>query len=382
MLIVAHGGAAAGTQRYHGRGGDGPPALRIDSCPARPVLRLIFRLISWTIRVEERRMSQTPPPPAQPPAETSPAGAVAACWGDTAEARRRAPLQGWLDSPLVLREYVHPRLYGRAEGNWLAGISRRLGIPAAGHWLSLGCGGAGAEIGAARDGLFASMVALDVAGRAVEAAERAAAAAGISSIEFGVADLNRPTLPAATYDVVMMSMALHHVAALEALFAAVRTTLKPRGIFLVNEFVGPRQLQFTDLQLAIVRDLLAALPERLRIDSATGQVKSEYVRLPVEHWNLWDPSEAVRSDEIVPLLHRHFEVVLQIDYGGTLLNPLLEHIVHNFDPRNEADVALIRMLARFEELAIRHGVVGNDFAVMAMRVPAAPVRRRWAWRRG
>jgi ubiquinone/menaquinone biosynthesis C-methylase UbiE len=324
-------------------------------------------------------MSQTPPP--QEPGNGSPSSAVAACWGDTAEARRRAPLQGWLDSPLVLREYVHPRLYGRAEGNWLAGVAQRLGIAAAGHWLSLGCGGAGAEIRAARDGLFASMVALDVADRAVESARSAAAAAGIGSIEFGVADLNRLTLPAATYDVVMMSMALHHVAALESLFAAVRTTLRPGGIFLVNEFVGPRQLQFTDQQLAIVRDLLGVLPERLRMDSATGQLKTEYVRLPVEHWNYWDPSEAVRSDEIVPLLHRHFHVVLQIDYGGTLLNPLLEHIVHNFDPGNEADVALIRMLARFEALAIRHGVVANDFTVMAMRVPAVPARRRWRWRR-
>ncbi len=295
--------------------------------------------------------------------------AVAEIWGDTAAARAKAPLQGWLDSHLVHREVVNPRLFGESPGGWVGGAVARLAIPATGHWLSLGCGAASGEIIAARDGRFASMRALDVADRAIEEAQRQAAARGVTNIEFGVADFNRLTLPRAAYDVIMMAMSLHHVAALEGLLDAVRTALRPGGYFLINEYVGPRQLQFSDLQLGLVRDLLAALPARLRMDSSTGRVKSEYVRLPVEHWNRWDPSEAVRSNEIVPLLHRNFEVVLQLDYGGTLLNPLLEHIVHNFDPADETAVALVRMLGRFEDLAIRQGLLGNDFTVMAMRPP-------------
>jgi len=307
--------------------------------------------------------------------------AVSEIWGDTAVARAQAPFQGWLDSPMVLRECVHPRLHGNPDDSWLLGLVKRLGIPGTGHWLSLGCGSAGTEIHAARSGMFTSMQAFDVAGRAIEEARRAAAAQGVGTIEFGVLDFNRLELPAATFDVALMCMSLHHVAELEGVLAGIRTALKPGGYFLINEFVGPRQFQFPDRQLAVVRDLLAALPERLRMDSATGRLKSEYVRLPLAHWNLWDPSEAVRSDEIVPLLHRYFEVVLQLDYGGTVLNLLLEHIIHNFDYGNPADVELFRLLARTEELLIRYGVLANDFTVMAMRKRTWKSRLRRSLRR-
>jgi ubiquinone/menaquinone biosynthesis C-methylase UbiE len=295
--------------------------------------------------------------------------AVAEIWGETAIARTRAPVQGWLDSSLVLRECVHPRLHGNPDAHWLKGLVERLDIPGTGHWLSLGCGSGGAEIYAARQGIFGSMLALDLAERAIEEARKAAAAQEVANIEFGLVDFNRIALAPAAFDVVMMSMALHHVAAIEKVLRAVRASLKPGGYFLINEFIGPRRFQFPDVQLEVVRDLLAALPERLRMDSTTGRLKAEYVRLPIAHWLRWDPSEAVRSDEIVPLLHRYFDVALYLPYGGTVLNLLLEHIVHNFDPGKPGDVELFRLLARTEDLLIRHGVLGNDFAVMAMRKP-------------
>jgi|SRR6202521_3920393 len=313
-------------------------------------------------------------------AEAAAAGAVAEIWGDTAVTRAGAIVhQGWLDSSLVLRECVNPRLHGDPGMNWLVGLVKRLGIPLTGHWLSLGCGSAGTELYAARQGLFESMLALDLAERAIEEARRAAAAEGITKIEFGVVDFNRIAPPPATFDVVLMCMSLHHVAALEKVLRAIRRALKPGGYLLINEFVGPRQFQFPDVQLAVVRELLAALPERLRMDSVTGRVKSEYVRMPVEHWQRWDPSEAVRSDEIVSLLHRHFDVTLHLPYGGTVLNPLLEHIVHNWRLGEPEDVELFRLLARTEDLLLRNGVLANDFVVMAMR------KRGWKsrlWRRG
>ena len=174
-------------------------------------------------------------------------------------------------------------------------------------------------------------------------------------------------------------MSLHHVAALEKVLRAVRAALKPGGYFLINEFVGPRQFQFPDRQLAVVRELLDALPERLRLDSTTGRVKTEYIRQSVAHWNRWDPSEAVRSDEIVPLLRRTFDVALELPYGGTVLNLLLEHIVQNWDLREPRDVELFRLLARTEDLLLRTGALANDFTVMAMRRPTWRSRLR-AWR--
>src|ERR1700753_10315 len=269
---------------------------------------------------------------------------VANLWGEVAEARTAAPMQGWLDAPLVMREWVHPLLHGNPDDDWLTGLGKRLRIAPHGHWLSLGCGSAGTEIEARRRRVFGSMGALAVAPRAIDEGRRAAAAQGVDGIEFGVVDFNRLVLPPERFDVVMMCMSLHHVTNLRAVLGTIRQALKPDGHLLVNEYVGPRQLQFTDAQLDATRDLLATLPARLRRDCTTGGVKTEYRRLPVEHWNLVDPSEAIRSDRIVPLLYRCYDVVLQLDYGGSVLNPLLEHIVHNFDHGQPEGVgALLRL---------------------------------------
>ena len=136
---------------------------------------------------------------------------------------------------------------------------------------------------------------------------------------------------------------------------------------LLNEFVGARQFQFPETQVEAVRTLLAALPEAYRKDSTTGFPKTEYVRMPLAHWAVADPSEAVRSDLILPEVERLFEIVVRADYGGTILHLLLEHIIHNFDPLDEKDAALVRVLAAAEALLIDSGVLASDFTAIAAR---------------
>jgi len=295
-------------------------------------------------------------------------------WDKTAEARAVQPVQGWMDSALVLESYVQPTITGSATTNWLIGLAPRLEAPRGGHWLSLGCGAAGQEIFAAQHGLFGSMDAFDASPQSIEQAKQAAAQQGIRSITFQSADLNHILLPERTYDVVMMNMSLHHVKRLRPLLTQIRRALKPRGRLILNEFVGPRQFQFTDLQLGLVNELLQALPVSLRQDCTTGAAKETYLRLPVEHWNVADPSEAIRSDRIVPELTRQFRVIDRIDYGGTILNLLLEHIVHNFDAGNEKDAALVRILGKFEETLIRHRVLPSDFTVIIAAPAPVPAR--------
>jgi SAM-dependent methyltransferase len=175
-------------------------------------------------------------------------------------------------------------------------------------------------------------------------------------------------------------MSLHHVQNLEGTLGAVERALKPGGILVVNEFVGPSQFQFTDVQLAMADAVLAVLPDRWRMDVTTGKPKTRYVRQPRSHWNVVDPSEAIRSDEIIAELEARFEVLVRRDYGGTILHLALEHIVHNFDRSDERDIAVVRLMGLLEELLIRHGVIESDFTLMALRKappgPATPPRLR------
>jgi ubiquinone/menaquinone biosynthesis C-methylase UbiE len=296
---------------------------------------------------------------------------VADLWGKVAAERAASAMRGWADSPIVNHWVLGPRMAGGAGRHWLVGLAEDLPIAKGGRWLSLGCGSAGTEIFAAARGLFDSLLALDGSEDALAEGRKAALAQNAAGLEFARADLNALDLPSEQFDVALMNMSLHHVQNLEGTLEAVERALKPGGIFVVNEFVGPSQFQFTDLQLAIAAAVLDVLPDRWRMDVTTGKLKTRYARHPRAHWNTVDPSEAIRSDEITRLLESRFEVLRRRDYGGTILHLALEHIVHNFDPRDERDVAAVRIMALLEDLLIRHGVIESDFTLMALR-KAAP----------
>jgi len=307
---------------------------------------------------------------------------VAKLWDDTALARAVAPIQGWLDSSRVLEGYVQSRQSGFAELNWLPGLAARLNLPA-GHWASLGCGAGYTEIAAAEQKVFASMDAFDASPASLEHARETAARHGVPWIRFEPCDLNAIELKPDSYDAVIFCMSLHHVSALEHVLEQAARSLRRGGLLLVNEFVGPRQFQFSDRQLELVRCLLATLPERLRHSCHGGALKSEYVRMPVEHWNAVDPSEAIRSDEIVCEIERRFEIVHRGDYGGTLLGLLLEHIVHNFAADDPEAMALLNGLFQIEDALIRGRFLPSDYTVLAARPldTRPPVPRAAWWRR-
>jgi len=292
---------------------------------------------------------------------------VGSLWDDRSRSRAHNSLQGWLDSPIVLEQYVQPQISGLPKVDWLTGAVERLRIPPGGRWLSIGCGSASTEIHAARSGFFSSMTAFDVSNGSLAQARETALKAGVSNIDFSVADLNNLRLPPERYDVVLAIMSLHHVERLGPLLEQIEGTLKRAGLFLTNEYVGPRRLQFTDFQLSVATELLEALPEIWRRDSETGSVKTEASRLSVREWKSIDPSEAVRSDEIAAEIAKRFQFIERHNYGGAILHPMLERIVHNFDHNDPKDVAAIRLVAAFESVLMRLGVLPSDFTLIVAR---------------
>lgn len=289
---------------------------------------------------------------------------------DTAAAQRQTynKLMGWLDSPIVQAQYVLPATApGGSRGNWMADFVAEMGIVKNGRWLSLGCGSGGQEMYAVDQKLCARLDAYDISPQSIAQATQTAKERGLSNIYFDVGNFHEIPLPKHQYDVVIMSMSLHHVAELNRLLPRLGHTLKPGGWFLVNEYVGPAQFQYSPKTLEIVADILALLPDRLRYDYVHQKIKEKYVMQPREYWFLVDPSEAICSDHIESALHRYFHVRAQHDYGGSYINLLLEHIVGNFDPENEGDVMLIRLLGYFEKRLIQEGVLENCFALFAMQ---------------
>jgi SAM-dependent methyltransferase len=229
--------------------------------------------------------------------------------------------------------------------------------------VSLGCGFGALERDLYARGLCAQMDAYDLARRAIDEASRQAQALDMSGLRFRVADLESIKFRPRSVDIVIAHSAVHHVERLEALFDVVRRCLRPGGLFHLNEFVGPTRFQWSDRQIELSNQFLANLPERLR-RLPSGKLKEDLRRPTIDEMIAADPTEAVRSAEIVEILERSFDIVEMRPLGGALLHLALGGIAQNFDAANAGDAAILSDLFATEDRAMEDGLIKSDFTVI------------------
>ena len=292
-----------------------------------------------------------------------------AVWGERARERQDSarPLLAWSDSLIVQRRYIHPAISGSPDRNWLQWAADRFFKEPVDLALSIGSGDGGLE----RHGLAADVAkrfeAFDAAPGAVELARELAREHHVEDrVHYQVADLNEHAFESRRYDAAFASMAVHHIRELEHFFSQIKQALKPGALFVVNEFVGPNQFQWTDRQIELADELLRRIPESHRRSLASGHIKSRNVLQPISSMNTVDPTEAIRSADILPLMRTHFDLIEKVDYGGTILNLALEEIAGNFDDTPE-DLAILRPLFDAERDYIQRGVIPSDFTVLVAR---------------
>ncbi len=315
-------------------------------------------------------------------ARTSLQAKVNEVWSQDADQRAQEQGWYWMAHPMVVAR-VNTLIsgdpacdaYGRLERLYLE-RGWRLPIRQA---VSLGCGFGNLERDLRRRGWVKEIAAYDLADGAIAQARRLADEAGLSGITYAVADLNTLRLEPGSADAVFAHSAIHHVQNLEHLYDTVHAALRPGGVFHLHEFVGPTRFQWTDAQIRLVNEFLDALPPRLR-RLPSGQAKPAMRKPTVAEMIAADPTEAVRSAELVDALDPWFEFAEQRRTGGTLLHLALGDIAQNFDAANAEDCATLRKLFALEDRAMSEGVIGSDFAVLTAlprpqkRVPPARPR--------
>lgn len=290
-------------------------------------------------------------------------------WGDNAAALVRKSLpSSWAECPFVLQEYINP-LVSRSNPpkDWLSSIANTYFPEPVPRALSLGCGSGGLE----RHGLDLKITeqfdALDFSPQAIEVAKKEAKKLfGSRNINYQVADLNQPSLDAEFYDAVFASQSVHHIENLEGYVSEVHKTLKPGGLFIVNEYIGPNQFQWTDVQYETAQQMLLDIPVHYRAMIREEGTKEKVGRPTIEEMNAYDPTEAIRSEDIVPQLEQHFEVIDRRDFGGTLLHLVLDNIAGNLSQDDEGKTILRNMFAD-EQRLIAAGEIQSDFTVIVAR---------------
>lgn len=274
-------------------------------------------------------------------------------------------LTEWWAVPAVVRRW-NRLMTGDPDLSFPEYVARRHFAPRRDlRGLSLGCGTGGNELLWARTGAFGLLEGVDVSGRRIEYATRAAAEAGLADVlRFRVADVHRMTSDGERFDVLLGLQSLHHFDELDATLPRLARLIEPDGMLVVDEFVGPTRFQWTDSQLGVANALLAELPpERRRL--ADGRVKHRVVRPSRLSMVLDDPSEAVDAAALLPGLRRCFDVVEERPYGGTVLHIALSGIAHNFLERDAGTLALLERCFALEDEALPD--VGHDFVAMVCR---------------
>jgi SAM-dependent methyltransferase len=182
-------------------------------------------------------------------------------------------------------------------------------------------------------------------------------------IRYYAGDFNRPALPRNHYDIVFFHQSLHHVGKLEKLYRAVMHALKPDGYLYLDEFIGPSRHEWDPTKLAPYEAMLQTIPREFRrVDELPMPIQPE------------DPSEAIRSAEIMEQLRIGFEIEKMRSYGGNLLSVIYPHVRWQYAPDELAE----RLMAEEDKLLAKEPPF---YAVVLARPVTLPERRFYAsWR--
>lgn len=215
------------------------------------------------------------------------------------------------------------------------------------------------------DGMFKECLGIDISSKSIQLAKDNAQQQNLNTINYRVFDLDKDDYVAlGEFDLIIVTMAAHHVINLRYMFKNLRKILdKKSGLIILNEYIGPNRFWHSDKVLDIINKILGSLDDSYKknylVDGKT--LRNEYIRTPLEHFLKYDPSEAIRSQDIMKYFTKYFSIVEQKNYGGQVNHMLLTGIIQNFKDIKE-DNQILRLLMAFEEILERYNVIQSDFS--------------------
>ncbi|VVB56326.1 Methyltransferase domain protein [uncultured archaeon] len=228
--------------------------------------------------------------------------------------------------------------------------------------LFIGCieGNPSPDMSLMETGLYSKIDVMDIAEGLLKKQRMVASERGLKEIEYINQDFNKFILERNQYDVIWAIGTVHHIEKLEHLFDQVQNALKDNGIFIIREYIGANRFQYSETQLKIINEILSILPEKYKIQEDGITVKKNIERPDIAELIKHDPTESVRSEDIIPLVKERFEIIKLAYTGGTILHPLLSYIASNFE-RDEDAETILKLLILFEKTLIDNEVLPSDY---------------------
>lgn len=221
--------------------------------------------------------------------------------------------------------------------------------------LSIGCGVASHELAFAALHPFDLVHGIDLAPQLIDAANREASQRGLPHAHFEVKNFMEGHFDR-KYDVVLFHQSLHHFADFDHILGQwLPTVLKEDGVLVINEFVGPTRLQWTQAQLMVSNEALQRIPKPYRRIFRTPFYKNKVYRPGWWRMLASDPSESVNSEAIRTKLHTYCTPLEEKELGGNLLHIVLKDIAHHFcGDSDEVNGLISELFAAEDAFLMRH----------------------------
>jgi SAM-dependent methyltransferase len=172
-------------------------------------------------------------------------------WGGHLAVEASREMHAWLDHPTVMAHYASRGLIDGSS--WNHPGTRQGGGPPE-HSMEPGCGSATLSLELHALGATRGRGLRRQPERIAEGEARRTAS-GVPG-RFWAGDANTLKLEPGRYDLIVSSHSYHHFLELERINEQVLRALTPRGLFILEEFVGPTQFQWTDEQIEVSKALM------------------------------------------------------------------------------------------------------------------------------
>lgn len=221
------------------------------------------------------------------------------------------------------------------------------------YGVTLGCGAGRCERDLISQGVCRIFHGIDISENAITKAREIAKEKNLP-LTYEVGDLNFVKLPEKAFDLVVAQTCLHHILFLEHVADQIWRSLKDDGYLWIHDFVGETQFQYDDKRLAIINQILAVLPEKLRKNTITGRTITEIKR--PEPGRLASPFESIRSAEIIPVFQRWFSIEWKLEFDA-FLRLVVPPGTRAAYLENEDTKALFEVLMLLDDLCIKEKIV-------------------------
>ena len=260
--------------------------------------------------------------------------------------------------PFLYKLSTAKRITGDLEGIPLIEIAKQFLVPPAKKMLAVGSGLAFAEESLVRAGHVQCVVAFEASPVAVASAKERFTAGGLADrLDMRSGDVMLADLGDGEFDLVFVQAAVHHFYNIEEMFALFHRVLKPGGLIIYDEYIGPDHHMYERQVMDTLDEINDCLAPQYRWDVLRQATRNEVPGATLDWMLQMDPSEGVHASMILPLTYKYFDVIHRVDYGGTVMRPFFVGILPNFDFSDPKDQTVASLIIKMEELLVRHGIL-------------------------